>query len=250
MKGISIRAYRRSLAAAALALASLACLNHVEAQNKTNENKAAGKQEANRPEAGKANRPRGEKPERAEVDRPAVDRPAGKGPTAKTQPQRAPAKLPSFTQEREAAALTFAGRHHPELVELLNHLSRHNRAEYEEAIRALFQVSEWLAGVEERDADRHLLELESWKLGSRINLLAARLTMEKSSQLEDELRTALQQQVDVRIQIMELERERLKTRLSKLEEQLQSAGDRREWEAERRFKLLLQNSAGGPSPSK
>ena len=188
----------------------------------------------------KANR---SKPEKAETE------------TAKPQPKNSAAKLPAFTREREAAALTFATRHHAELADLLNYLSRHNRPEYEAAICELFRTCEWLANIQERDRERHALELASWKLGSRIKLLAARLTMQKDSQLEEQLLTALGEQADLRIELLKLDQRRTQLRLQKVEEQLANAVERRDAEVKRQFKNYTKNTPtknpvnNNPTPS-
>src|SRR5438132_8650434 len=75
------------------------------------------------------------------------------------QPAARDDKLPTFTPEREAAALTFVRQHHSELADLLSELKTSNEAEYQRAIAELFRKSEQLADTQARDPRRYELEL-------------------------------------------------------------------------------------------
>ena len=126
-------------------------------------------------------------------------------------------RAPAFTVAREAAALAFVGQHHPELVDLLHQLKESDEEEYERVVRELFQTSERLAGVQERNPERYALELEQWKLRSRIQLLAARVSMTDSETLKEELRGALEKQAKVRLDLLHLEQRQLRNRLEKID---------------------------------
>ena len=140
--------------------------------------------------------------------------PAERVPTSGTQPVSL-----VMTPGREAAALKFAQLHHPELERLLGHLERSNPAEYKRAVRKLYQDSERLARTAERSPERYELELEAWKLDSRIRLLVARMSMSSGNdELDGRLKELLQERVDLRLRQLQTERERLETRLSKVAE--------------------------------
>jgi hypothetical protein len=123
----------------------------------------------------------------------------------------------SVSAAQEAAALAFADQHHPELAALLASLRQSNPVEYARAIRELFRTSERLALLREKAPRKYALELEIWKGQSRIRLLAARLTMAPDPALEQELREAVAAQTEIRLQLLELEREELAARLEKLD---------------------------------
>ena len=91
-----------------------------------------------------------------------------------------------FTAEREAAALVFVERHHPELGSLLERLKPMNEAEYEKAIVELFSLSETLADLSQRDPKRHELAVEAWKARSRVQLLTAQMAGEPARRAERE----------------------------------------------------------------
>ncbi|MFV0443735.1 MAG: hypothetical protein ACK5Q5_09210 [Planctomycetaceae bacterium] len=130
--------------------------------------------------------------------------------------------MQEVTPERAAAAETFARLHHPDLAELLSRLKAARHGDYDNAIRDLFRESERLAKLKGRDSQRYELELEGWKTASRIQLATARLAMEDSSELREELRILLRAKVETRVSLMKLDRERLTHRIEKLDGDLQS----------------------------
>lgn len=137
----------------------------------------------------------------------------------------------ALTPSRKAAALEFARQHHPELADLLRGLEKRNRAAYHRAMRQLYQTSERLARTKERfSPERFELELEAWKLDSRIRLLAARVAVSKKtdSKLEAELRQALLERIDIRVRKMQKEKVRLRQRLANLDSTINSIDADRE----------------------
>jgi|GEM_PF-1669837 hypothetical protein len=127
------------------------------------------------------------------------------------------AKRVSVTPGREAAAMTFARLHHPELAKLVTNLKKRKVRQYDQAVRQLFQTSERLARTREKTPDRYELSLEAWKLDSRIRLMAARMTMNSDSQLEEELKGLLKARASVRLRQLTRERERLAERLQRVD---------------------------------
>ena len=136
-------------------------------------------------------------------------------PKASAKSKRQP--LPFFNVSRESAALEFVSEHHPELVDLLAQLKERDNEEYQRVVRELFQTSTRLAGVQQRNPERYALELEQWKLKSRIQVLAARVSMSDSEALKDELRKALQEQVNNRLDLLRLEQRQLSSRLERVD---------------------------------
>ena len=177
-------------------------------------------------------------------------------PAASGKPERKPVTSPpksgnerpakesqsnDYTPEREAAALTFAALQHPELTNLIGPLKETNPKEYERAIRELFRTSERLALIREKSPERYDIELEAWKFGSRIRVLAARLSMARDPALEQEVRELLAKQLDARVQLMLLDREDLEQRLKKLESQIKTAQDVRDKQVEKDFEKVLRS---------
>lgn len=176
---------------------------------------------------------------------PKVERPANSGPV-KSLKQNGD-RLAGFTPAREAAALTFVRTHHPELAALLEQLKLNNFSDYQAAIRDLFRTSERLAHAQEHRPERYELELQEWKLSSRIQLLAARLTMGKSQAVEDELRSLLSEHSAVRLELLTIERSRVTGRLAELDAKIEAA---RSESVDARLEKLLRNTRSAVTNSK
>jgi len=133
------------------------------------------------------------------------------------------AKPPAaLSAEREAAALAFAREHHAELAALIEKLRRDNRRDYDRAIRELSQASERLTRLKKQSDEQYELSLAAWKLDSRTQLLAARMTVSQTPALEAELKQLLAERADVRLKEFKSERARLQDRLIKLNASIQA----------------------------
>lgn len=152
------------------------------------------------------------------------------------------AATPGFTPEREAAALMFVRTHHPELADLLERLKQRRPQEYQRAIRDLFRASERLAQSQETQPLRYELELEEWKLASRAQLLVARMTMERTPALEQELRRLLAEQLAVHRKIVELDRDRAASRVAALDAELKRLDSDREQVLEEKLQKALKSA--------
>jgi hypothetical protein len=133
-----------------------------------------------------------------------------------------PAPPAPLSAEREAAALAFAREHHPELAALIDKLRRGNRRDYDRAVRQLSQDCERLTRLKKQSAEQYELGLTAWKLDSRTQLLAARMTVSQTPGLEAELKQILAERADVRLKEFKAERARLQDRLTKLNTSIQS----------------------------
>jgi hypothetical protein len=154
--------------------------------------------------------------------------------------QNAPnTELPSFTPEREAAALTFAGMHHPELASLLEQLKSSNPKGYRSAVQELFAQSERLARLQTRTPERYETELALWKLDSRIRLKAARSAMSDAAGTREELKALLLERNDLRLSLMRQDRDRQAARLEKLDASIQQMEQNREQATDNELQRLL-----------
>lgn len=170
-----------------------------------------------------------------------------------TTADKTPAKKPATVEaaktdaepiapKREAAAIKFAQQHHPELAELLSRLKASHPEQFTKAIRELDKTRERLEKAKDNDADRYAILLREWRLDSRVRLLAARLTMSTSEELETELRQALTERHDVRLQLMTYDREKSKTRLQKMDEQIAEHVQNRTVNIDREFDRIKKNA--------
>ena len=150
--------------------------------------------------------------------------------------------------KREAAAIKFAQQHHPELAELLSRLKASHPEQYTKALRELDKTRERLEKVQDNDADRYAILLREWQLDSRVRLLAARLTMSTSVELETELRQVLTERHDVRLQLLTYDREKSKTRLQKVDEQIAEHVQNREVSIDREFDRIKKSAETRKKP--
>jgi len=168
--------------------------------------------------------------------------PSGTAAQVKTGQNAQNAELPSFTPEREAAALTFAGLHHPELATLLEQLKSSNPKGYRSAVQELFAQSERLARLQTRTPERYETELALWKLDSRIRLRIARSAMGDADEAREELKALLLERNDLRLSLLRQDRERQAARLEKLDASIRQMEQNREQAADNELQRLLNNA--------
>lgn len=150
--------------------------------------------------------------------------------------------------KREAAAIKFAQQHHHELAELLSRLKASHPEQYTKALRELDKTRERLEKAKDNDADRYAILLREWQLDSRVRLLAARLTMSTSEELETELRQVLTERHDVRLQLLTYDREKSKTRLQKFDEQISEHVQNRVTNIDREFDRIKKSAETRKKP--
>lgn len=156
---------------------------------------------------------------------------ARKGAKEKSRPNQPVEPPMELTPAREAQALKFAEIHHDELKKLLVGMKGRNRYAYDRAMRQLYRDSERLARMAERQpGERYDFALKTWKLDSRIRLLAARVYArpKPDKKQQAELDALLDERVELQVRQMESERRRLADRLQKLDESIEGLRNNRE----------------------
>lgn len=143
------------------------------------------------------------------------------------------------TKDREIAVEKFVEQHHSELAAVLNHLKDNNSQEYDRAIRDLSRVVERLSQTRSRDSQRYELELKQWQNQSRIDLLTARLKMANSEDYRDPMRVLLRERIDLKVALLQFERERLVERLQKSEQLLQALGAEQDAMVESQLRVII-----------
>jgi len=163
----------------------------------------------------------------------AGDAEADKGPSKKASASKAKAKNDAKNDAKKGAAanggtaelpeeeiLAFAREHHPELADLLTSLKSMKPKEYQKALRQLNQTRQRLVRLKKASSDQYEFALSGWKLDSRIQLLAARMTMSGDSALEEELKGLLSERLDVRVKELTAERKRLAARMEAIDKSI------------------------------
>jgi hypothetical protein len=150
--------------------------------------------------------------------------------------------LPRFTEEREAAALCFLRKNATDLLTLVERLKKENPPRYQREIRAVFQVAEMLADLED-NPQRHDLELEIWKVESKAHTLAARLPALPETErrkVEAELQKIARDLVDLDTRVLEVKAEQAEKELVEIRDELSKARDQVPSRAKARYDSLLE----------
>jgi hypothetical protein len=149
----------------------------------------------------------------------------------------------AITAEREAAVMTFVEKNHAELKDLLTYLKDNRRKDYERAIRELSRDAERIGQIKTRDGKQYELEIKAWTIKSRIQLLTAHLAMGDKEEIRTQLRSLLNEQMDVRADLLKRERERAQERLAKIEQDLIRLDNDRQKMVENQLKMLTKSAA-------
>jgi hypothetical protein len=161
---------------------------------------------------------------------------------ANTNSGRSAEPLPKFTEEREAAAMHFVRKHCPELVPLLDELKKANKTAYETQIRETFQITEFLADIQEDDPKRYDLELKMWKAENKALVLVAKLATPKEDTrkiIEEQLQSLAKELVDLELQSFEHRVEILQSELVTAKDELSKFRDNIDRTAKDRFQAFL-----------
>jgi hypothetical protein len=162
------------------------------------------------------------------------------------QPQGNPAPQspppPVFTEEREAAALTFVRKNRPELLAMLAGIKLRKPAEYQRAVGDLFRTSEMLTSVRQEDPGRYELALKGWQAEMHAGTLFARLVgqPDETKKVEAELRQAVEKVVELQIEQSAYQVRRMDGELERLRKQHQELQSRRAELVRERMAAMLQ----------
>ncbi len=162
---------------------------------------------------------------------------------------------PNDLTSEELAAMEFVRKHHLELVSLLELLRAMNPKQFEAAIKETNRVRLKLEQLATRDAIAHDIELESWKVQSKINLyVAKKITKNHDFENDSELKKLLESQRLLQIKQLQAEKNRIQKRLSQIDDQMKQASDSsNEWLQSQLTKLSrkasLQNSKTKKKPT-
>jgi hypothetical protein len=146
------------------------------------------------------------------------------------------------TAEQEQAVLAFVVEHHAELGGLLQELKKKRPNEYQTALRDLVRTTDRLAQFAGRDPVRRELELNQWRLRSRLQVLAARSSMSDHDPRE-ELQALVEQLIDAQEKILAHDRRLAADRLAKLDADLARLAAERDERVAKQLKQVLDGIA-------
>ena len=169
-----------------------------------------------------------------------MESPPARQPQSKPAPESPPP--PAFTEEREAAALTFVRKNRPELLAMLEGIKLRRPAEYQRAVGDLFRTSEMLTSVRQEDPGRYELALKGWQAEMHAGMLFARLVGQpgETKKVEAELRQAVEKVVELQIEQTGYQVRRMEVELERLRKQHQEQESRRAELVRERMAAMLQ----------
>jgi len=147
-----------------------------------------------------------------------------------------------------AATMAFVRKHHRDLVPLLKKLESSNRREYLAAIQEVDKTRRRLDRLEEKQPELSLIQLDTWKVDSRIRLLIARLAMRDdvasvSPTERETLADLLRERRAVRKRMLEYQHAQFRERLARLERQIEQNSNPDEASIEREVDSILRRAA-------
>jgi len=182
-------------------------------------------------------------------DAPADKQPAG--PKAKGEAKAGKAKLnAALTPDQEQEALAFARNQHPELADLLVKLQEKNPKEFEKAMQELHRAQQRLSRLAEQNPKRFPLELNLWKVDSRIRLTMGQMMLEQESE-EAELKALITERTNLKIELLKFDRSQAAEKVASLDRQLEQLQRDAESDAEKELAKVRQIAKkNGKTPKK
>lgn len=139
----------------------------------------------------------------------------------------------------EEVAMGFVTTHHPELVSLLQLLKAMKEKEYESAIRDIIRVQKRLESLVKREPVLHAIELETWQLQSKIDLLLAQGYAKDKAFNKKSLKQLLKEQVEVQKKRWKHEEASLAKRQEQVAELLRKLEGHEDERVEQQFATLM-----------
>ncbi|MFN7875208.1 MAG: hypothetical protein ACK5PB_07825 [Pirellula sp.] len=167
--------------------------------------------------------------------------------TCHSQESEIPGKPPSEineSQSNELQTMDFIKSHHPELAMLLGVLRTTDLAKYEAAIQDVSKVIKRVEAARKRDQKIYELEIESWKIQSKIELLLAKGMAKDKSFNEHNLKQLLENRIDNQMQRTNREIELIDQRRASLVESMNKLNSTRQTQVEKQYANMLKRLKG------
>ena len=141
--------------------------------------------------------------------------------------------------QTESGAIDFVKQHHPELVSLLQLLKAMKEKEYEVAIRDIDRARKRLDSLVKREPETYQIELDAWKIQSKIDLLLAKGFAQDKAFSTKTLRGLLKDQVENQEKRLKNERSSLVKRKHQIDEQLEKFEGHESEKVDQQFAALM-----------
>lgn len=123
-------------------------------------------------------------------------------------------------EEQEAKSIEFVQLHHPDLVGLMQLLKTMKNAEYKVAVREIVKTRKRIESLDKREPELAAVELESWKIQSKIDLFMAKAVARADEVDSSQLKNLVAQRIEIQKKRLKLEQANLVTRQKAVEESL------------------------------
>lgn len=143
--------------------------------------------------------------------------------------------------QTERVVMKFARQHHAELATLLQQLKEIDEGKYHSAILELSRTYDRLERSRQRSKERYETDLDLWKIDSRVKLLVARSIGGMEEETRAEIKQLLLRRNRIRHDQLVVERDRLQSRLIRVEEQVEELKTRSDVVAEQEMERLLKS---------
>ncbi len=166
--------------------------------------------------------------------------PASRAPqTAKNELADREASSQTVFEQMESEAIGFVKEHHPELVSLLQLLKAMKEKEYDVAIRDIDRARKRLEILAKRALETYQIELDSWKIQSKIDLLLAKGFAHDKAFNTRTLRSHLKDQVENQKKRLKNEQADLAKRQQLIVEQLEKLEGHESERVDQQFAALM-----------
>lgn len=155
------------------------------------------------------------------------------------------------TNEKEI--LRFVGEHQPKLLELMQFLQETNPAQYQQALRETERTRVRLETLGKRDVELQAIELDLWQVRSQQRLVAAEWSVvpeQRQQKLQQRLQRLVEQELDIEMAKLKLQRERTANQLQKYDDQIKSQQGERDALVTKALKQWENRIGRGASRSK
>lgn len=145
---------------------------------------------------------------------------------------------PTF-DEKESLALKFVEEHDPALASLLQVLKAMKPKEYETAINEVTKTRKRLEQLQSRDKPLYEVELDGWKLQSKIDMMMARAVAKEQAINEKALRQLVKERHENQLKRLRVEQDNLKTREKQINESLERLQNNESDRLDQQFSALI-----------
>lgn len=157
----------------------------------------------------------------------------------KAKPNQAANRV-SSSAAQESRALEFVDKNHPELAAMLPQLKKRHPQEYQSAIHELAGSQQRLEKLATRDKTLHGIEVNLWRIDSRVRLLAAQLAMGADrDRLTGEIRKALVERTNLELRRKQLQRDQLQAKITRLDSEISRLSQRREQRVDQSLERIV-----------